>query len=74
MLRSNVKVCLAAVPAGTVLTLATDGAQAAIVRQGVPLNEVQLHVNDFTSQGYMPVYARPYVTGGKVYFDFTWEL
>jgi hypothetical protein len=75
MLLSNLKMCLAAVIAATVLTLATGGAQAdPIVKQGVPLNEVQLHFNDFTGQGYMPVYARPYVTNGQVLFDFTWEV
>jgi hypothetical protein len=75
MLLSNLKKGLGLALIAFVLSLAADRANAApIIKEGVPGNEVQLHVNDDVNNGYMPVYVKGYVINGKAYFDFAWQV
>jgi hypothetical protein len=55
------------------LCLATSSAQAAIVKEGVPGNEVKLCVEDFQANGYMPIYVKGYASGGRTYYDLAFE-
>jgi hypothetical protein len=57
------------------LCLATSSAEGApIVKEGVPGNEVKNCVEDFQTNGYMPVYIKGYVSGGRIYYDLVFEL